>query len=38
MHIAMNKLRNATLIFLVRKTDGEIKNICLDEARMVFGR
>ena len=33
----MNKLRNATLVFLIKKTDGEIKNICLAMKKRGFG-
>ena len=33
----MNKLRNATLIFLIKRTDGEIKDICLAMKKRGFG-
>lgn len=33
----MNKLRNATLIFLIKRTDGGIKDICLAMKKRGFG-
>ena len=33
----MDKLRNATLVFLVRKSNEEIKNICLAMKKRGFG-
>ncbi|MBI2448407.1 8-oxo-dGTP diphosphatase [Candidatus Microgenomates bacterium] len=33
----MDKLRDATLLFLVKKSDGEIKNICLAMKKRGFG-
>jgi len=33
----MNKLRNATLIFLIKRTDGEIKEVCLAMKKRGFG-
>ncbi len=33
----MNKLRNATLVFLIKKTGGEIKDICLAMKKRGFG-
>lgn len=33
----MNELRNATLIFLIKRTDGEIKDICLAMKKRGFG-
>ncbi|MBM5789965.1 8-oxo-dGTP diphosphatase [Candidatus Parcubacteria bacterium] len=33
----MNELRNATLVFLIKKTDGQIKDICLALKKRGFG-
>jgi len=33
----MNKLRNATLVFLIKKSQGEIKDICLAMKKRGFG-
>ena len=33
----MNKLRNATLVFLIKRTDGQIKDICLAMKKRGFG-
>lgn len=33
----MNKLQNATLVFLIKRTNGEIKDICLAMKKRGFG-
>ena len=33
----MNKLRNATLVFLIKRNDGQIKDICLAMKKRGFG-